>query len=736
MQKNISIIFLFWLSVGLLSAQPTGQISMSDAILKGRTTLAPANLRSLAWIPGTDNFTHVVGIKLVRVAASNLATDTLDFLPKINEGLAILGSPVLKTLPQLTWLDADKMWFHTEKEVFVFSISKGLEKKNWYPAEAENLDYQDDTWNAAYTVGKELRVSIGGKEMKVASSEADGSGASSNDGIVYGKSVHREEYGIFKGTFWSESGQKLAFYRMDERQVTQYPILVLDSMPAQSKMIRYPFAGSKSHFVTIGVFDVKNGKTVYLKTEPVEKDETAEHYLTNVAWSPDDKYILVAIINRTTNHLWMKMFDAETGAFVRTIFEETNEKYVDPQQPAHFVPGTNDQFLWESDRDGFNHLYLYNTSGKLLGQASRGNFAVTNFYKFSADGKSCFFQTADESGLNRYLWKSDLKTGKMTKLTEEIGMHGGIFNLASGESSQFLDVFSNLTTPRKIFVASLKKPEKRQLVFEAKNPLEGLQIGQTSLVKMTSAGGQPLNGRLILPPNYDANKKYPTIIYVYNGPHVQMVANNWLAGGELWMHRMAQLGFAVFSVDGRGSANRGRDFENVIHRQCGTLEVEDQLTAAQYLKSQPFVDGSRMGVFGWSYGGFMATSLMTRPEAKGVFRCGVAGGPVIDWRMYEIMYTERYMDTPQENPEGYEKASLFNYIDNLDGRLLMIHGSSDDVVLWQNSLKYIEKCVQKGKQIDYFVYPEHLHNVMGKDRVHLFEKLERFFKDNLQVQTP
>lgn len=717
--KKINLLTLVFAAIAqLVAAQPNGKISMADAILKGRTALAPTNLRQAQWIPTTENFTHVVAGKLVRVAAADLATDTLDVLPKINEALAGMGSEALKNLPAVHWMDADKFWFSTEKEVFVWSQTTGLEKKNWHPANAELVDYQERTLNAAYLVGSELRVSAGGTEMQVARSE--------EDGIVYGKSVHREEFGIFKGTFWSGDGSKLAFYRMDERGVAKYPIYVLDSMPAQPRFVRYPFAGTKSHFVTLGVFDLKSQKTVYLETNEVASKDP-EQFLTNIAWSPDDRLILVAIVNRTQNQMWLELFDAATGKPVRTLFEEKFEKYVEPEQPAHFIPGTS-EFLWESERDGFNHLYRYDLQGKMLGQVSSGKFEMTQFYGFSKDGKQCFFQTTDETGLNRQVWWADLKTGKSQKLTSGDGLHGANF---SENGSRFLETFSDLATPRLVFVSETKNPTKRQLVFGSKNPLENIAIGQTRLVQIPSAGGFQLNGRMILPPDFDASKKYPAIIYVYNGPHVQMVLNNWLAAGELWMHRMAQLGYIVFSVDGRGSAHRGRDFESSIHRQCGTTEVQDQLTAAEYLKAQNFVDGLRLGVYGWSYGGFMTTSLMTRPEAKGVFKCGVAGGPVIDWRMYEIMYTERYMDTPQENPEGYKNASLFNYIDNLQGRLLMIHGSSDDVVLWQHSLKYIQECVRRGKQIDYFVYPEHPHNVQGKDRVHLFEKIEQFFLSNL-----
>lgn len=713
--KKRSFLFSFLLFTLSLAAQ-NAQFTMSEAILKGRTALAPANLRQLQWIPGTARFTHVVSNKIVRVNAPNLAVDTLDVLPGINEGLKSLGLKPLDGMPPFTWTGADQLWFHTEKEVFTWSAPEGLKQKNQHPAEAENIDIHDKTLNVAYTLNGELRVSTGGKDMMVAKSE--------KEGIVYGKSVHREEFGIYKGTFWSPAGRYLAFYRMDESMVTKYPVYVLDSMPAQVREIRYPYSGTASHHVTLGVYDTESGKTIYLQT-----GEPAEQYLTNIAWSPDDKFILVAVVNREQNHMWFKQFDATTGAFVKTVFEEANDKWVEPEVPAAFVPGSNTQFVWQSEREGFNHLYLYDLSGTMLRQLSKGAMPVTKFYGFSANGSQCFYQVADETGMNRYIFSTDLKTGVISRLNEEEGTHHG---LVSNTGEWALDVFSNAATPRFIYVQSVSNPADRRIVFGAKNPLDGYQLGLTRLLTIPSIGGPILNARMILPPDFDAKKKYPVVVNVYNGPHVQMVTNTWLGGGELWMHRLAQQGYIVFSVDGRGSANRGFAFESAIHRHVGDAEIEDQLTGVNYLKAQTFVDPTRIGVYGWSYGGFMATSLLTRPEAKGAFRCGIAGGPVIDWRMYEIMYTERYMDTPEENPEGYQKNSLFNYIDNLNGRLLMIHGSSDDVVLWQHSLRYIRECVRKNKPIDYFVYPEHLHNVMGKDRVHLFEKIEQFFNDNLR----
>ncbi|MBC7777080.1 MAG: DPP IV N-terminal domain-containing protein [Phycisphaerae bacterium] len=710
--KSLNILAFLLLPLGLFAQN---KFSMSDAILK-RTALSQANLKQLQWIPGTTHFTHVLGDQIVRVNAPNLSTDTLTLLPKINESLTALGGTPLPSLPNVTWTSAGNLWFHTDKEIYTYSLKEGLNRKNWHPVEAENVDIQDKTLSAAYTMGNDLWVNIGGKELGVAKSEADG--------IVYGKSVHREEFGIFKGTFWSTSGRYLAFYRMDESMVTKYPIYVLDSMPAQAREIRYPYAGTKSHHVTVGVFDTQTAKTFYLQT-----GLPAEQYLTNVSWTPDDKFVLIAVVNRGQDHMWFNQYDATTGAFVKTVFEETSDKWVEPEKPAVFVPGSNDQFLWQSEGDGYNHLYLCSLNGKTADQISKGAMPVTAFYGFDAKGENCFYQVADEMGMNRYVFAANLKTGVITRLNAEEGTHNALVN-STGEWA--LDVFANAATPRLVYLSRWRETAKREIIFAAKNPLEGYALGLTRTSTVPSKGGMPLNTRMILPPDFDSQKQYPVLVYLYGGTHAQLVTNTWLAGAELWMHHMAQEGYIIFTMDGRGSANRGFAFENAIHRRVGDVEIEDQLAGIEYLKAQTFVDPSRIGVFGWSYGGFMTTSLMTRPESKNVFKCGVAGGPVIDWKMYEIMYTERYMDMPQENPEGYAKNSLYQYIDNLNGRLLMIHGSSDEYVLWQHSLRYIRECVRQGKQIDYFVYPEHLHNVLGKDRAHLFEKIEGFFNDNLR----
>jgi dipeptidyl-peptidase 4 len=720
MQSHILRLALVWAILGTISVN-TGAfaqqvLTMRESFTK-RGALTPTGLRQLQWIPESNTFTYAVGNRWVSVRADNpTKTDTIDQFEPINRALQQKGKEPLTGLPPTTWLDRHHVWFHTNTDVYSFSVPGGLVLENSHPDQADNIDYHDKTYRAAYTVGDSLRVSIKGKEQLVAASE--------RSGIVYGKSVHRDEFGIYKGTFWSESGRYLAFYRMDESMVTEYPVYVLDSMPAQVRMVRYPYAGAKSHHVTIGVYDVQTASTIYLNTGGDPED-----YLTNVAWTPDDRYIVVAVVNRAQNHLWLRLFDARSGALVRTLLEETATTWVEPEKPVQFVPEKPDQFIFQSERDGYNHLYLYDLSGKLIRQLTQGPTPVINVYGMDDDGKRIFYQMADASGLHRFIGATSLRSGDDEVLTTTEGTHNALFSKT--EDDYFLDTYQDTKTPRTVSVQRTKSGSVPTTHFNAKNPLEGITLGTTRFDVVKSAGGFNLNVRTILPPNMDPNRRYPTILYVYNGPHVQMVTNTWMGGADFWMHRLANQGYVIVSVDGRGSAHRGHAFESAIHGQLGTVEMSDQHAAIRFVQQQGWADSSRIGVYGWSYGGFMATSLMTRPESKGIFKCGIAGGPVLDWRMYEIMYTERYMDSPQENLAGYEKNSLFNYINGLNGRLLMIHGSSDPVVTMQHSMRYVRECVKKGKPIDYFVYPEHEHNVIGADRVHLFEKIEAFFKENL-----
>ncbi len=690
-------------------------LGMEEAILKGNTTLAAANLRDITFRDNT-HFTYTsANNKLVQGSVSANTQDTILSLEQINAGLKTLSEGSLSRFPALSYLSKDQAFFQTPKGYFLYTFGNQLMKRmEKLPEGAENSDFCHPTHALAYTISHNLYIDRedGTAPVKVT--------ANGTKDLVYGEAVHRNEWGILKGTFWSPKGSALAFYRMDQSMVTDYPLVDISARPATVNLIKYPMAGMKSHEVTVGVYNIASSKTVYLNTGLPN-----EQYLTNITWSPDESTIYIQVLNRAQNHMMLNSYDANTGAFIRTLFEEKSDKYVEPLHPLYFLKNRPEEFLYLSERDGFRHYYRYNTSGVLINQITTGKWIVTEHLGYDQEEKNVIYTSTMEDPAGICVYAANLITGKITRISQAPGSHGAAI---SPDGHYIIDKYSSLTVPRQIDLVSIKGKKIRSLLT-ADNPLTSYKLGETKLVKLHAADGTMLQCRMITPPDYDPAKKYPTVVYVYGGPHAQMVSNSWLAGGNLWFQLMAQQGYVMFTLDNRGSMNRGRDFEQSTFRQLGTLEIKDQLVGVDYLKTLSFVDKDRIGVHGWSFGGFMTTSLMSK--TPGIFKAGVCGGPVIDWKYYEIMYTERYMDTPEENPKGYDEANLINFAQDLKGRLLMIHGTIDPVVVWQHSQMYLKKCVDEGIQLDYFVYPGHEHNVLGKDRVHLMQKVTDYFHQNL-----
>ncbi len=540
--------------------------------------------------------------------------------------------------------------------------------------------------------------------------------------ITWGQSVHRNEFGIHKGTFWSPDGKKLAFYRMDESMVSPYPLVDVNSRVAQTKEVRYPMAGMNSHVVTVGIYDTQSKQTLYLQTgQPLDR------YYTNICWTPDSKSLLIAEVNRAQNEMNLVRYNSLTGAQDAILFTESHPKYVEPEHPAFFLPGQQGQFLWLSQKDGYKHIYLHDRDGKELKQLTKGKWLVKDILGVDPSNRYVFFTANEQSPLETHLHRLDLKTGKQIALTNQ---KPGVHNIRLNPSkTHFLDTYSSSEIPAIACIASTKNGADVTLM-DAANPLALYDMPEISVGTIKAADGETdLYYRLIKPTNFDPNKKYPAIIYLYNGPHVQLITNNWLSDARGWDIYMAQKGYVMLTVDGRGSSNRGRDFEQATHWKLGQEEGKDQMEGIKLLESLGFVDTSRIGIHGWSFGGFMTTHMMlTYPET---FKVGVAGGPVIDWKYYEIMYGERYMGHPDKNAEGYASTSLLPKVGNLYGRLLMIHGDIDPVVVMQHSLQFMKHCVDARVYPDYFIYPGHEHNVIGKDRVHLHEKITRYFEDYL-----
>lgn len=673
----------------------------------------PQSLRGLQWIPDDYRLCQVKGQSLVATNPYSLKSDTLVTLNRLANLVSEEGA-VLKSLPPVNWRNASEFWFVAGGKMFTYNINdKTVIVKRKLSTGAENLEVAENSLNAAYTENSNIYVSTVAGIRRITE---DG-----GNGIVYGQAVHRNEFGINKGFFWNSEGNRVAFYRMDERRVSKYPMFDVSPRPAKPTETRYPMAGDSSHTVTVGIYNTISEEIVYLKTEG-----PYDQYLTNITWSPDGEFIYLAWVSRNQKHMQLRRYNAATGILDKVIYEEKHAKYVEPENPLHFIPGSNDKFIWFSEKDGFNHLYLFQDKKEPV-QVTKGNWVVTDFLGFSKDGETLYYESTQESPLQRHAYALKLKDKnfKTSRLTKGKGVHKVSVNHGSGI---YLDVFSNLTTPKKYQVFKLDGTEI-QTIFDAPDPVSEFKLGEVKLNPILS-GGVALWTRTFLPPDFNPQRKYPVIVYVYGGPHAQMINETWLGGGNLWMHYMAQNGYVVFTLDNRGSSNRGFEFESATHKQLGTVEMEDQLAGIHYLKQFDWVDTNRIGVHGWSFGGFMTTSLMTRKP--GVFNVGVAGGPVIDWKYYEIMYTERYMETPQSNPEGYKNNNLLNYVGNLNGRLLMIHGADDDVVVWQHSLLYVKEAVKNmNVNLDYYVYPGHKHNVVGPDRAHLYKKISQYFFDFL-----
>jgi dipeptidyl-peptidase-4 len=540
--------------------------------------------------------------------------------------------------------------------------------------------------------------------------------------VVYGQSVHRNEFGIEKGTFWSPDGQHLAFYRMDQSMVADYPQVDIDPRIAAGVPDKYPMAGETSHKVTVGVYDLQTEKIIYLQT-----GDPTDRYFTNIAWSPDAKTIYMFELNRDQNDCRLISYDASTGAKVAELYRETSDKYVEPLHPIQFLPWDATKFILQSQRDGYNHLYIYNVKGELVKQLTSGRFVVQEVLGFNEKQKSILFTSNEVHPLQRNTYSVNTATGKRTLLDNGKGSHTAVL---SKSGQWFYDKYSEPDIPRNIDLVEVKSG-KVQRLLTAEDPWKDYKQPLFECGSIKAADGKTdLYYRMVKPHDFDATKKYPTVVYVYGGPHAHNVEAAWHWYSRSWETYMAQKGYIVFILDNRGSENRGRDFEQVTFRQLGQVEMQDQMKGVDYLRTLPYIDMNRLGVHGWSFGGFMTISLMTNyPD---VFKVGVAGGPVIDWKWYEVMYGERYMDTPQSNPEGYEKTSLLSKAKDLKGRLQIITGYNDDTVVPQHCLSFLKACIEAGTQPDFFVYPGEPHNMRGHASVHLHERITQYFEDYLK----
>ncbi len=614
------------------------------------------------------------------------------------------------------------LWGADSKGKTIYGTATSPEKVEWfYPTNGKSATpapkTEDEVVKPRYFAEENnLFAEVGGEKIAITDNE--------DKNIVSGSFVSRNEFGIVDGIFPSPDGLSVAFYQKDESKVGTFPLLDITTRTGSLREIKYPMAGMDSERVRVGVWDSRTRQTVWLAVTDFDE----ERYLTNITWSPKGELIYIQVLNRDQNEMHLNSYCSATGAFVETILTESDPRYVEPLYPLQWLDTEGEKFIYSTNvRDGYWNLYV-------CSRGKEGGWNVERLTKVDADvtyldrrGEWVYYYTAEFSTAEQHLAKVSTKSGKSVRLTHEAGWH----NCSISPCGKYLiDNYSALYVPRIVNLASTKDGKVLRNLLTAADPTEGYNYTPIELGTIPTADGKWENWyRLIYPIDFDPAKKYPAIVYVYGGPHSQMVNNSYLANLRRWEMYMAQRGYVVFVMDNRGTLWHGAEYEKAIHRQCGKCEMEDQMKGVEWLLSHEWVDAERVGVHGWSYGGFMTISLMTHhPE---VFKVGVAGGPVIDWKWYEAMYGERYMDRPEQNPEGYAATSLINQVKNLKGKLLICQGGIDPVVLWQHSLSFVRECVVNNVQVDYFPYPCHEHNVRGKDRVHLMDKVTLYFDDNL-----
>lgn len=760
MKKLLSTLLVLLCMTSFTSAQEKKAFTLDDVIPGGNNyyNLIPKNLPGLQWWGNICVCTNIDDIKEInnRTGKETVLVTLEDVNKALQKGEKTykLSLPIKKLhslqRASLPWGDksvimfAGKVGNDNESTTYMFFYDfRQKELINMFRIKEENatnFDFCKENGYLAYTAGDHLYIIREGEIATAINPEETKEETSNN--IIYGQAVHRNEFGITKGTFWSPNGSFLAFYRMDQSMVTDYPQVNTTTRIATLVPDKYPMAGTVSHKVTIGIYNIETGKIIYLQA-----GDPTDRYFTNISWSPDEKNIYVIELNRDQNHAQLVQYNAETGEKQAILYEEKHSKYVEPQHPIVFLPWDNTKFIYWSQRDGYHHLYLMNTQKPQQGKwetgkdtddtyceylqttpLTQGDWLVQQILGFNTAKKEIIISSTEISPLQTNIFSLNIKNKKRSLIGNENGMHSA---LLSKDGTYLIDYFTSNEVPREINILPTNGNKGVNLLTATDPMKEQYNLPEISIGTLKAADGKTdLYYRLIKPVNFDPNKKYPAIIYVYGGPHAQMIHNTRFYDARGWDLYMAQQGYVMLTVDGRGSDNRGLLFENCTFRELGTEEMKDQVEGAKFLQSLPYVDDQKIGVHGWSFGGFMTTNLMlTYPD---IFKVGVAGGPVIDWQFYEIMYGERYMDMPQTNPEGYKNSNLRNKAGNLKGRLEIIIGGMDPTCVPQHTITFLRACIDAGTHPDLFIYPEDGHNMVGHDRVHLHEHITRYFIDHLK----
>jgi len=537
--------------------------------------------------------------------------------------------------------------------------------------------------------------------------------------------VYEEEFAFVRAFDWSKDSKKIAYIRFDESQVPEFSMSVFSKdLYPKIETFKYPKAGEKNSLVSLHLYNVES-KT----TKKVDLSQYNDFYIPRIEWTNDANILSAKILNRHQDNLDLLFVDGTTAA-TKVVLNEKNKSYIDFVDKDNLTFLNDNSFIWTSEKDGFNHIYHYDKTGKLINQVTKGNWEVTEYYGLDEKTKAVFYQSTENGSINRDVYRISLDGKNKTRLSQNIGTNGATF---SPNFQFFINSFSTASQPT-IFSLNDSKTGKQIQNIENNetlaSKLKDYNLPQKEFFVLKTEKGNELNAWIMKPKDFDSSKKYPVFMYQYSGPGSQQVNNEWGSYDDYWFMMLAQQGYIIACVDGRGTGYKGADFKKVTYKELGKYEVEDQIDAAKVIGNYPYVDKSRIGIWGWSYGGFMSSNCILKGNE--VFKMAIAVAPVTNWRFYDSVYTERYMQTPQENPGGYDNNSPINFVSKLKGKYLLIHGSGDDNVHVQNSMQMMEALIQANKQFDSQIYPDKNHGIYGgKTRIQLFNKMTTFIQNNL-----
>lgn len=662
----------------------------------------PEILRHIQWRSNTDTISYVKNQSIIEWYNNTESTIcNVQDLQKYNESI--------KNIPNHIWTDSTTILFDFRNTLFTFSTNtKNSKTLVTLPKNAKSIALNKNM-TITYSVDSTLCLFYNDSIITM---------QNPFDYYHYDESIYRNEFGYSDGVSWSPSGKKLLFILKNDTIIPDYTFISYDSILPVTTKYKYAFAGGPYEQIKIGVYDLESSNTRFLTLK------NTEGYYTNASFNRAENKIYFQYLNRAQDSMACEEYDLENGEYIRTLFSETNKKYVEPLYQVFFY--NNDKnFFYISRKNGYKHIYDYSFETGTLTQITHGKFEIDKIIDVTPTGEVLFSGNSEKDNMCQfiYLLKKDKSYNIITK---DKGCH---YSLSKLHNNKFIEYYTATNLPLEYSVYDIYNKE-RQSVFIAKNPLIVYNQPEVKFGTIKSADNQyALNYRLILPPEFDKTIQYPVIINVYGGPHLQNVRNSWYSGHDYILMCLAAQGYIIFSLDNRGSANRGMDFESSTFRNLGYNESQDQNKGIEFLKSLSYVDTSRIGMYGWSFGGYMTLTMIT--DFPKDIKVGVAGSPVVDWNYYEVMYGERYMDTPQENQEGYTSTSIYNKIKNLDGKLLILIGGEDYTTVPAQSMRLLELANSRGISIDFHIYPSQEHGMRGYHRYNVLLKTLEYFQDNL-----